>query len=160
MRYYIYLGDCLKLGRGTEVGCQRGAALSAGLPSLLVAGSSPAIMLLKILMQRLCWGGKEADHAPALHMCIHLESEDTSPRYHGSCPISPLHCCQLLPFPVSNTLKRPFPTFAGSLLRLAGITFSCYLRRLLPSVLSRYCTQIYTQKHRKRGFSPPPASVM
>jgi len=42
------------LGRGTEVGCQRGAALSAGLPSLLVAGSSPAIMLLKILMQRLC----------------------------------------------------------------------------------------------------------
>lgn len=106
----------------------------------IVPGYGSAIALLKILMlQSLLgeWEGKIREgEREAWLPCIcslrhtHASTRRSRSRRRSSIASSRLQlpllrCCQLWPFPVSNTSEASVAVFAGSLLRLAGITFSC-----------------------------------
>lgn len=112
-------------------------------PSLLVAGSSPAIMLLKILMQRLRWrwgggcGGAPPRPRPAyVHpLGVILCSDSLAPSSSARCTVA--NCCHF-PYPIHWSVRfQRSPEVCSAWL---GLHFpaSCAVFCLLPSVLSRY----------------------
>lgn len=92
-----------------------------------------------------CWLGMRLTSLhmlAAAHACKHktqTQSEQQSEQHRQlQLQLQLLRCCQLRPFPVSNTSEASVAVFAGSLLRLAGITFSClgFVSILPPRFLS------------------------
>lgn len=105
----------------------------------IVPGYGSAIALLKILMLQSLLGewegeireGEREAWLPCICSLRHTHASTRRSRRRSSSIASSrlqlplLRCCQLWPFPVSNTSEASVAVFAGSLLRLAGITFSC-----------------------------------